>query len=73
MNNRDREYIESRLLSPATEVGEAIERLRREGHNAEADVLLNAVADLVDQCRYVRYKLWYPDRMALIESIIDPR
>lgn len=57
MKARDREYVENRLLAPAPDLLDAIERLRETGHGAEAQRLADALADLTDVCRAVRNEL----------------
>lgn len=64
MNNRDREYIENRLMAPAAGLGEAMERLRDLGRHDEYDKLMAANRDLHDACRSVRRYLFYPERGA---------
>jgi hypothetical protein len=53
--SRDFEYIENRLVSPAPEVVEAIERLRKLGQVEEARDLMTALKTFTDECRRVRY------------------
>lgn len=57
MTERDWEYIESRLLSPCTEAGNAYVRLARIGFVNEARELLDAQKVFLDACRKVRSDL----------------
>jgi hypothetical protein len=57
MNLRDQEYIENRLLAPATDLSDAIERLRRIGRDDLADRLSESMRRLIDECRAVRREL----------------
>ena len=64
MNARDHEYIENRLLAPAVDILDVIERLVKNGKHKEAKRLRHAVADLADICRSVRQDLFSPDRVS---------
>jgi hypothetical protein len=57
MTGRDLEYIENRLLAPATELLEAVERLQQVGESAMAQRLMAGLADLTDLCREERRML----------------
>lgn len=57
MNSRDLEYIESRLLAPASDLLDAVERLGRVGEEAAADRLMEGVKRLTDLCREERRML----------------
>lgn len=57
MTSRDLEYIENRLLAPASELLEAIERLGQVGENATAARLMDGLAQLTDLCREERRML----------------
>jgi len=63
MNGRDLDYIETRLLAPATELSDGIERLRKIGESEVADRLIEALKALTDVCRTERRLLvereWY--------------
>lgn len=57
MNQRDRDYIEGRLLAPAVAASEAIGRLRQVGLKEEADELMEAAKTFNDACRAIRRKV----------------
>jgi hypothetical protein len=54
---RDLEFIESRLFRPASDVYEAIGRLREVGHGYHADRLTEALQRFTDSCRAIRYAI----------------
>jgi hypothetical protein len=51
---RDIEYIENRLLAPAIECTEAIERLREIGESEIAARLMSELAEFTEKCRAAR-------------------
>jgi hypothetical protein len=57
MRPRDWEYVEVRLLAPATEVLNAITRLRAHGEPELANRVMAALQTFTDECRQVRYDL----------------
>lgn len=59
MNSRDQEYVENRLIAPATEATEAITRLRRAGEHQAAEKVMAALQEFTDVCRAVRHELFY--------------
>lgn len=54
MGTRDLDWIDARLLSPAPNAVDAINRLRERGFAEEADRLFNAVKAFMAECRQVR-------------------
>lgn len=54
LNRRDVEFIENRLLAPAPELHDAIERLRSRGHRELGDRVAAALQNMTDECRAVR-------------------
>jgi hypothetical protein len=62
MRTRDYDYIEARLLVPANELSDAIERLKMVGESKFAARLVDALADLMDVCRDVRRDLQHLQR-----------
>jgi hypothetical protein len=62
MTGRDLEYIENRLMAPASELLEAIERLRQVGEGQMAAELMEGLATLTDLCREQRMQLVVRER-----------
>jgi hypothetical protein len=57
MNARDYDYIEGRLLTPATDLLDARQRLDACGEHEAANRLMRAVQALTDECRAIRHEL----------------
>lgn len=61
MNDRDRYYIEDRLLAPAVPASEAITRMVERGVDPElVERLSMAIRQFNDACRTVRHDLFMP-------------
>jgi hypothetical protein len=54
---RDLDYIETRLLAPATNASDAIERLRHIGQTELADEVMTGLQAFTDVCRKARTDL----------------
>jgi len=54
---RDFDFVEARLLAPASDAMDAIERLQDCGATAQATRLLDALARFTDECREIRRTL----------------
>lgn len=57
MKQRDYDYIEKRLLAPATEAMEALERLALNGEDFLANQLRFQLSRFIDGCRDIRVQL----------------
>jgi hypothetical protein len=65
MTGRDLEYIEARLLAPASDLLDVIERLRKVDEGGAASRLMTGLIRLTDLCR--------EERRMLVEAALRDR